>query len=178
MADGNGQARRDTVREDHDGPEPGRVLGRLSDLGWGPRLRALLDGPDAPVPDAVVQAAVAVLKAWDWSDRPTAVMAVESATHPRLVGSLAARLAQLGRLEDLGVLRARPGRPPVTAANSAYRIAGLVDAWESPDLRGTRGPILLVDAVTDTGWTMTMAARTLIRAGASAVLPLALASPK
>ncbi len=161
-----------------DGPEPGRVLGRLSDLGWGPRLRALLDGPDAPVPDAVVQAAVDVLRAWDWAQRPTAVMALESATRPLLVGSLATRLAQLGRLEDLGVLRARPGRPAVTAANSAYRIAGLVDAWESPDLHGNSGPILLVDAVTDTGWTLTMAARTLLRAGASAVLPLALASPK
>ena len=26
--------------------EPGRALGRLTDLGWGPRLRALLAGPD------------------------------------------------------------------------------------------------------------------------------------
>ena len=25
--------------------EPGRALGRLTDLGWGPRLRALLAGP-------------------------------------------------------------------------------------------------------------------------------------
>jgi hypoxanthine-guanine phosphoribosyltransferase len=44
------------------------------------------------------------------------------------------------------------------------------------DLDGVAGPILLVDDVTDTGWTFTMAARVLRRAGADAVLPFALAS--
>src|SRR5574340_292018 len=160
-----------------DGPEPGRVLGRLSDLGWGPRLRSLLDAPDAAVPDAVLDACIRVLAAWDWAKRPTAVMAVQSPRHPLLLGSLTARLAEVGRLADLGVLHERPDHWPVTAANSAYRIAGLVDAWEVPDLRGTFGPILLIDAVTDTGWTLTMAARTLRAAGADAVLPFALASP-
>jgi ATP-dependent DNA helicase RecQ len=38
------------------------------------------------------------------------------------------------------------------------------------------GPVLLVDDVIDTGWTMTVAARILRRAGASAVLPFALAA--
>ncbi len=161
-----------------DGPHPGRVLGRLSDLGWGPRLRELLDGPDREVPKAVVDASIAVLAAWDWEERPTAVMAMDSPTHPLLVESLAFRLAQIGRLRDLGVLRRRSGNTEPTAANSAYRVAALIDAWERPDNLGSSGPILLVDAVTDTGWTFTMAARTLVAAGADAVLPYALASPK
>jgi ATP-dependent DNA helicase RecQ len=38
------------------------------------------------------------------------------------------------------------------------------------------GPILLIDDLTDTGWTLTMAARVLRRAGADEVLPFALAS--
>jgi len=37
---------------------------------------------------------------------------------------------------------------------------------------------VLADALLDTGWTMTNAARVLRRAGASAVLPLVLATPK
>jgi ATP-dependent DNA helicase RecQ len=37
------------------------------------------------------------------------------------------------------------------------------------------GPVLLVDDLVDSGWTMTMAARQLRRAGALLVLPLALA---
>ena len=51
-----------------DGPEPGRVIGRLTDLGWGARLRRLLDEPDQTVPDDVVRAAVDVLAAWTWAD--------------------------------------------------------------------------------------------------------------
>ena len=31
--------------------EPGRAVARLTDLGLGQRLRALLDGPDTPAPD-------------------------------------------------------------------------------------------------------------------------------
>jgi ATP-dependent DNA helicase RecQ len=157
-----------------DGPEPGRVLGRLTDLGWGARLRRLLDEPDGEVPDDLVRAAVEVLKAWDWKTRPTAVLALDSATRPLLIRSMAVRLAQIGRLTDLGVLGYRAGHRPVTAANSAYRVAGLRDAWEPP-AEIDAGPVLLVDDLTDTGWTLTMAARVVRRAGASAVLPFALA---
>jgi ATP-dependent DNA helicase RecQ len=53
-----------------DAAEPGRALGRLSDLGWGNRLRELMRGPDTEVPADVFQAVVAVLKAWEWSARP------------------------------------------------------------------------------------------------------------
>ena len=38
------------------------------------------------------------------------------------------------------------------------------------------GPVLLVDDLTDTGWTLTMAARVLRAAGATDVLPFALAA--
>ncbi|MEO8814969.1 MAG: RecQ family ATP-dependent DNA helicase [Mycobacterium sp.] len=162
-----------------DGPAPGRVIGRLTDLGWGARLRRLLAEPDREMPDEVVEAAVAVLAAWDWDTRPTAVMALDSTTHPVLIGSLAAHLADLGRLTNLGTLRYAAGRRAATAANSAYRVAALHNSWEQPDsdrLAGVAGPVLLVDDVIDTGWTMTMAARELRRAGASAVLPFALAA--
>ncbi|MFI6431989.1 DEAD/DEAH box helicase [Rhodococcus oryzae] len=159
-----------------DGPETGRVLGRLSDLGWGQRLRTLFDEPDGPAPDAIVDACVKVLAAWDWQQRPTAVMALESATRPQLISSLADRLATVGRLRNLGILTRNPERPPVSAANSAYRVGGLTGAWLAPDLRDADGPILLLDDLADTGWTLTMAARKLRAAGAPAVLPFALAS--
>jgi ATP-dependent DNA helicase RecQ len=162
-----------------DGPAPGRSIGRLTDLGWGPRLRRLLDEPDGDVPPDVVQAAVKVLASWDWKDRPTAVLALDSDTHPVLIGSLARELARLGRLTDLGVLRYVPGHRPVTAANSAYRVAALDGSWEPPDpsaIAAAGGPVLLVDDLTDTGWTLTMAARVVKQAGAPAVLPFALAA--
>ncbi|MCK0517141.1 hypothetical protein MVA47_08080 [Williamsia sp. DF01-3] len=162
-----------------DGPEMGRVIGRLTDLGWGARLRRLLDEPDAPAPDEVIKAAVAVLAAWPWQNRPTAIMGLDSDTHPILIGSVTDRLSELGRLTNLGTLRYAPDRRPVTAANSAYRVAALAESWVDPDpavLSEVVGPVLLVDDIADTGWTLTMAARQLRRAGASEVLPFALAS--
>lgn len=52
---------------------------------------------------------------------------------------------------------------------------GGLDAATVPDLSGIDGPVLLVDDVVDSGWTMTVAARALRRAGAPEVLPLVLA---
>jgi ATP-dependent DNA helicase RecQ len=124
----------------------------------------------------VLDAAVAVLAAWRWDTRPVAVMGLDSNTHPILTGSVVDGLAAVGRLTNLGMLRYRPGHRPVTAANSAYRVAALHDAWEVPDLGGVDGPVLLIDDLADTGWTLTMAARMLRKAGATEVLPFALAS--
>ncbi|BBZ02562.1 ATP-dependent DNA helicase RecQ [Mycolicibacterium chitae] len=158
-----------------DGAEPGRAIGRLTDLGWGARLRRLLAEPDDEAPDEVIQAAIEVLKAWGWTTRPVAVLALDSETHPKLISSTARRLAEVGRLTDLGTLHYAPQRRRVTAANSAYRVAALDGAWEVPPL-DVGGPVLLVDDVVDTGWTMTMATRALREAGAPEVLPFALAT--
>jgi ATP-dependent DNA helicase RecQ len=162
-----------------DGPAPGRVIGRLTDLGWGARLRRLLDEPDAEVSEDVVAAAVKVLASWDWDTRPKAVLALDSDRHPLLISSLARELARLGRLTDLGILRYAPERRPVTAANSAYRVAALDGGWLPPDpeaIVAAGGPVLLVDDLSDTGWTLTMAARVVRAAGAPEVLPFAMAS--
>jgi ATP-dependent DNA helicase RecQ len=162
-----------------DGPAPGRVIGRLTDLGWGARLRRLLDEADGEASDDVVQAAVKVLASWDWETRPTAVMALDSDRHPMLISSLARQLARLGRLTDVGTLQYTPERRPVTAANSAYRVAALNGSWLAPDpaiIAAAGGPVLLVDDLSDTGWTLTMAARVVRAAGAPEVLPFALAS--
>jgi ATP-dependent DNA helicase RecQ len=162
--------------------EPGRALGRLTDLGWGSRLRELLGGGDVEVPADVFPAVIAVLKEWDWSQRPVAVVALSSRTRPRLVGSLARRIAQVGRLDDLGDLPRRGGGAPGAAAqaNSVQRLAAVWDAFDVPPPLATAvaaltGPVLLVDDAIDSGWTMTVAARALRRAGAPAVLPFALA---
>jgi ATP-dependent DNA helicase RecQ len=161
--------------------ESGRAVGRLTDLGWGTRLRDLLGGPDVDVPDDVFKAVVAVLKDWDWSRRPVAVAGMPSRTRPGLVGSLARRIAQVGRLVDLGDLtRVGGGAPGASAqANSAHRLAAVWDAFAAPSGAGLSqldGPVLLVDDLVDSGWTMTVAARALRHAGATAVLPFALAA--
>jgi len=160
-----------------DGPASGRAIGRLTDLGWGARLRRVLDEPDGEVSEDLVAAAVKVLASWDWAERPTAVMALDSDRHPLLISSMSRELARLGKLIDLGTLRYSPTRRPVTAANSAYRVAALDGAWTPTDsVASCGGPVLLVDDLSDSGWTLTMAARVVRAAGAPDVLPFALAS--
>ncbi|WP_199434952.1 RecQ family ATP-dependent DNA helicase [Qaidamihabitans albus] len=161
--------------------EPGRAVGRLTDVGWGTRLRELVgtSAADGPVPDPVFDACVAVLASWDWTARPVAVAGIGSHTRPELVADLTRRLAGIGRLTTLGMVEAHG--PPPRRANSAQRLADLWRRLSLPDaLREAAatldGPVLLVDDLVDTGWTMTLAARLLREAGAPAVLPFALAT--
>jgi ATP-dependent DNA helicase RecQ len=157
--------------------EPGRALGRLTDLGWGVRLRRMLaDGaPDAPVPGEVFGAVVEVLSAWDWPERPAGVVAMASATRPALIADLARRVAEIGRLPYLGEVTYTGTGPGPRRHNSAQRVRALWTALAAPDLDGLTGPVLLVDDQADTGWTITIAAKLLREAGAPAVLPLVLA---
>ncbi|MET9835162.1 RecQ family ATP-dependent DNA helicase [Streptomyces sp. NPDC006385] len=175
----------------------GRALGRLSDIGWGNRLRPLLadNAPDGPVPDDVLRAAVAVLADWarspggwapnvpDASARPVGVVAVPSMTRPQLVGSLAEGIASIGRLPFLGALTygGPSGAHAARRSNSAQRLRGLSSAFTvSEELAGalarSPGPVLLVDDYTDSGWTLAVAARLLRQTGSEQVLPLVLAA--
>ncbi|HEU0102333.1 MAG TPA: RecQ family ATP-dependent DNA helicase [Mycobacteriales bacterium] len=156
--------------------DTGRALGRLSDIGWGSRLRALLAAGDGPVPDDVLGAVVQVLAGWGWERRPTGLVAVPSRQRPELVGSLAARLGQVGRLPLLGTLQRTREEPGAARSNSAQRLRVVAGSLRvPPDLPLDGGPVLLVDDVLDSGWTMTEAARVLREAGAGPVLPLVLA---
>ena len=152
----------------------GRVIGRLSDIGWGTRLRELVTGDDVPVPAEVFDACVRVLAGWEWEARPVGVVGIGARTRPHQLAHLARRIAEIGRLPLLGTVVPQGDRP-APSANSAQRLAAVWDGFSAPDLAGATGPVLLVDDVIDSGWTATVVARLLRRAGASAVLPFALA---
>ncbi|HEX2072181.1 MAG TPA: DEAD/DEAH box helicase [Geodermatophilus sp.] len=194
--------------------DPGRAVARLTDLGWGQRLRTLLgdDGvggvvtldleapgieedPDAafdvpvqrsvsdvPPDDDLLRACARVLASWEWAERPAVVVAVPSRRRPRLVTGVAQGLARMGRLPYLGELSLASGGPTgQPGGNSAFRLAGLwqriVVGAELRDRMASLGPVpvLLVDDLADSRWTMTVAGRELRLAGASRVLPFALA---
>ena len=168
--------------------EEGRALARSSDLGWAGLLRQVLRtdeegrAVDSEVPDALGRRIVEVLAAWDWEQRPAAVVAIPSLTRPHLVDSLAAGIASVGRLTDLGQLGLAPGAEPLRAGgNSAFRLADLWDRFVVTEELQQRleeqdgAPLLLVDDTISSRWTITIAARALRRAGSGPVLPLALA---
>ncbi|GAA2448450.1 RecQ family ATP-dependent DNA helicase [Streptomyces macrosporus] len=175
---------------------PGRALGRLSDIGWGNRLRPLLEprSADGPVPEDVAGAVVTVLADWakgpgGWASgqegapaRPVGVVTIASRTRPRLIRSLGERIATVGRIPLLGTVEyvdaSVDTRVPRT--NSAQRLRALHGALTVPEplaeaVAACGGPVLLVDDFTETGWTLAVAARLLRRAGAEGVMPLVLA---
>ncbi len=162
-----------------DPPSEGRAVARLTDLGYGQQLRELFasDSTDGPVPVPLVRAVLDVLG--DWRPEPDAIVQVESATRPTLTSDFFAGLAR-----HLGVpVAARYAivdpsvAPGQGSANSAQRVAAVGRRFrlegDLDQLEGRR--ILLVDDLVVTGWTFTLAARALREAGASDVLPLALA---
>ncbi|GAB2459475.1 ATP-dependent DNA helicase RecQ [Conyzicola lurida] len=159
--------------------EPGRALARLTDLGWGGTLRdAFAPGAvDAPASPAMIAACVRVLADWGWADRPVAVASVPSKRHPLLVESIARGLSTAGRLTYLGELSTHGGGPSGEAGgNSAYRLASVWEKFGTESLDVPQGqPVLLVDDLVDSRWTITVAGRALRQAGASAVLPFVLA---
>src|SRR5690625_1706676 len=160
----------------------GRVVARLSDLGWGQRLREVFNADDDAAPAALLGAVVQVLADWDWAQRPAGVVAMPSRARPKLIASVAEHISARGRLPFLGTLDLVDGGPTGEAGgNSAFRLAGVwqrftVGPQLGEHLAELHGPVLLVDDLVDSRWTLTVAARELRLAGADAVLPLALAA--
>ncbi|HSL56483.1 MAG TPA: DEAD/DEAH box helicase [Acidimicrobiales bacterium] len=158
------------------GAADGRALAFADDPAWSDVLGALFGAPgegrDAAV-DAVGAALVEVLRRWkdSWAARPEAVAVVPSRDHGDVVAALAAHVAGVGRLPLLDLLEL-DGAPPPADVASAARVAGLAGLRVRPGAEVPAAPVLLVDARLRSGWTMTVAAAELRRAGASAVLPL------
>ncbi|WKN48614.1 ATP-dependent DNA helicase RecQ [Nocardioides sp. Arc9.136] len=160
-----------------EGASEGRAVARLTDLGHGQALRELFapGTPDGPVPVPLVRAVVEVLE--EWRPRVDAIVSVESATRPTLTSDLAAGLSRYLGVPVVGTWAVvdpdvAPGQG---AMNSAQRVAavGRRSALHADVPEGAR--VLLVDDRTDTGWSLTLAARALRRAGATEVFPLVLA---
>ena len=158
--------------------EEGRAVARLTDLGHGQALRALFrpDTPDGPVPVPLVRAVLTLLD--DWRPEVDAIVVVESLTRPTLTQDLAHGLSRRLQVPVIGhwAILDPDIAPGQGAVNSAQRVAALgrrasLQAETPPGSR-----VLLVDDLMVTGWTITLAARALHVAGASAVLPLTLAT--
>ncbi|MGH3353606.1 MAG: DEAD/DEAH box helicase [Nocardioides sp.] len=161
-----------------EGPLEGRAIARLTDLGYGQALRDLFREPaqDGPVPVPLVKAVVEVLG--DWRPRIGGIVFVESATRPTLTSDFAEGLSRYLRVPVLGSWAiVDPGVDPGQgASNSAQRVAVVGRRFT---LRADIPPgadVLLVDDRVATGWTITLAARALLDAGAATVHPLVLAT--
>ena len=159
--------------------EAGRAVARLTDLGLGGDLRSLFadSTPDGPVPPRLASGLMDVMKDWSaqWHERPVGIVVVESVRRPALTRDLADGLSRVMRIPVVATWAVADASVPpgAGAVNSAQRVAAVTRRGA---LRGDvpDGPVLLVDDLVVTGWTLTVAAHRLVEAGATSVWPVAL----
>ncbi|WP_337841531.1 RecQ family ATP-dependent DNA helicase [Rheinheimera sp.] len=155
--------------------QEGRVLSRWGDAGWG---RTVADNKHAGrFSDELVEAmAEMVQQRWRPNPAPQWVCCVPSRNHPELVPDFARRLAmRLGLPFVDAVSKVKNNQPQKGQQNRFHQCRNLDGAFAVTQLyRGQ--PVLLVDDIVDSGWTLTVIAALLQQAGCGVVYPLALAS--
>lgn len=162
---------------------PGRAVARLDGLGWSAPLRELFapSTPDGELSVPLRTAAARVLDEWPAAAGVDGIVWVASATRPTLVSHLAHGLGRYLKKPVVGSIEPAPSVPAGRHdVNSAIRLASVASrlrpALSDAAAAGLPGrSVLLVDDYTDSGWTLTVAARLLRQAGAASVLPFVLA---
>jgi ATP-dependent DNA helicase RecQ len=156
-------------------PEPGRILSRWGDSGWGKLVAQ--HKHEGHFGDALVDA-VAEMITQRWKPEPALqwVSCVPSLRHPGLVPDFAQRLAaRLGLPYHPVIAKARQNEPQKVMQNRHHQCANLDGAFTIATPL-PEGPVLLVDDVVDSGWTFAIIAAQLRMAGSNLVYPVALAS--
>jgi ATP-dependent DNA helicase RecQ len=155
--------------------QPGMALCVWGDAGWGNLVRQgkYRDGHYA---DELVQAAAALLRKWAPKPSPLWVTCIPSRRHPALVAEFARRLASALHLPFHDVLERTDDRPPQkTMANSVQQARNVDGSLGIKSKPLPHGPVLLVDDMVDSRWTVTVAAWLLRSSGGAEVHPFALA---
>lgn len=154
--------------------ETGRILSRLGDAGWGQSVAQ--DKHAGHFRDELVEAVSEMIQQrWKPSPAPKWVTCIPSSQHPQLVPDFACRLAQrLGLPFHAVIAKVRDNQPQKAQQNRFHQCRNL-DGVFSVTSNLPTGPVLLVDDMVDSAWTLTIAAALLRQAGSGVVWPLALA---
>ena len=156
--------------------ESGRVLSIYGDAGWGYLVRKG-KFEDGRFSDDLVEACVALLADWSPEPAPEWITAVPSLRRSELVPDLALRIGQALALDHVPAVRkVRETLEQKQMANPVQQLANVEDAFSIDEHLVREGPVLLIDDIVDSGWTMTEVGRALRRAGVEVVFPIALAS--
>jgi len=154
---------------------PGRSLCYYGDAGWGKLVRngKYVDGRFS---DELVEAAARLIyNAWKPDPFPEWVTAIPSRRHPLLVNDFAEHLvAQLGIPFLTVIERTGEAAEQKTMQNSTMQARNVIGTLAiKVDIPAT--PVLLVDDIIDSGWTLTMAGYLLRTHGSGVVYPFTLA---
>lgn len=155
--------------------QEGRVLSRWGDAGWG---RMVADNKHAGYfSDELVEAmAEMIQQRWQPNPAPQWVCCVPSRHHSELVPDFAQRLAtRLGLPFVDAVSKVKDNQPQKGQQNRFYQCRNLDGVFTITQICEGK-PVLLVDDIVDSRWTMTVIAALLQQAGSGVVYPVALAT--
>jgi ATP-dependent DNA helicase RecQ len=153
----------------------GRVLCVWNDAGWGALVRQG-KSRDGRFADQLVEACAAMVRTWSPQPAPVWLTCIPSRRHPNLVPEFARRLAVALNLPFHPVLEKTDDRAAQKDMENSSQQARNVDGSLRIQSQMPTGPVLLVDDMVDSKWTLTVAAYLLTSNGSGPVYPLALAS--
>ena len=156
----------------------GKVLSLLGDAGLGDLVN-VGKNQQQYFSDELIDACVVMFKEWAPQPAPTWVTCVPSLRNPTLVPDFAKRLAQALNLSFRVAIEKTDSRPEQNKFNNSFQQARNVDGSLAP-IRDQilSSPVLLVDDVILSGWTLTISSWLLRKNGSGEVWPLALAQGK
>ena len=157
--------------------EPGLALSVLGDAGWG-RLVQQGRAAAGPFDRALVAASArAISDHWRPAPAPTWVTALPSRSAPDRAIDFARALASELGLPFVDCFAAGADAPAQDEMrNSVLQQRNAIARLALDGSRVRPGPVLLVDELVDSGWTMTVAGWLLRSRGSGPVLPFALAA--
>ena len=155
--------------------ETGRALARWGNSGWGVLIRQGKQ-EDGRFDTRLVEAAADLIaNKWRPDPFPQWLAFVPSRRHPELVRNFARQLAEMLGIpcEDV-IQKTRETEPQKLMQNTAQQYRNILEAFQvsSPV---PAGPVLLVDDIVDSRWTLTVIGELLRQAGSGPVYPFALA---
>ena len=153
----------------------GRILSRWRDAGWGDMVAN--DKSAGRFRNELVEAVADMYEQrWQPDPAPEWITCVPSQIHPTLVPDFARRLARrLGLPFVDAIQKTRHNEPQKNQQNSFHQCKNLDGAFAiSEDI--PEKPVLLVDDIVDSRWTVTVLAALLRQNGSGLVYPVALAS--
>ena len=156
--------------------EEGRALSMYGDAGWG-RLVSTAKYREERFDEELVEAAAQMLETIWQPDPPAEWATAIPSLRTDLVPDFARRLAErLGLPYRDALVKVRQNSPQKQMENSFQQARNVADVFEVEADQVLDGPVLLIDDIVDSRWSMTICSALLRDAGSGPVHPLALAT--
>jgi len=153
----------------------GYSLCYYGDAGWGKLVKSG-KYQDGVFCNDLIEASVNLIdNMWQPNPRPTWICAIPSKRHPTLVPDLASKIAEKLKIPFIPVLSRIKDAPEQKLMQNSTMQSRNVFSTLSVDGSFPVGPVLLIDDIIDSRWTLTMAGFLLQKNGSGIVYPFTLA---